>query len=90
MDLVSLILRWFPAVFMVGLTFMLYRFPPHASNTTCDHRTRQSTASTAAWNHAQARSFQITRDWTMWMVFGLRWRSGDGKGRAPFSSCQDS
>ena len=34
MDLVSLILRWFPAVFMVGLTFMLYRFPPHASNTT--------------------------------------------------------
>ena len=68
MVLVSLILLWFPAVFMVGLTLMLHQFPPHASNTICGHRTRQNMASTEAWNHAQAQSFQITTDWTMWMV----------------------
>ena len=28
MDVVSLFLLWFPAVFMVGLTGVLHRFPP--------------------------------------------------------------
>ena len=65
MDMVSLILLWFPAVFMVGLTLMLHRFPPHASNMTYGYRTRRSMASTEAWDHAQARSFQVMRDWTI-------------------------
>ena len=79
MDVVSLILLWFPAVFMVGLTLMLQRFPPHASNMTYGYRTRRSMASTEAWDHAQSRSFQVMKDWTIWMVLWTplaQWRWG--------------
>ncbi|MEC7477846.1 MAG: SdpI family protein [Bacteroidota bacterium] len=68
MDVVSLILLWFPAVFMLGLTTILRRFPPHSSNMTYGYRTRRSMASAEAWDHAQVRAFQLTRDWTIGIV----------------------
>ena len=57
----------------------LHRFPPHASNMTYGYRTRRSMASTEAWDHAQARSFRVMRDWTIWMVLWTplaQWRWG--------------
>lgn len=68
MDVVSLILLWVPAVFMLGLTTILRRFPPHSSNMTYGYRTRRSMASAEAWSHAQVRAFQLTRDWTIGIV----------------------
>ena len=68
MDVVSLILLWFPAVFMLGLTTILRRFPPHSSNMTYGYRTRRSMASAEAWDHAQVRAFQLSRDWTIGIV----------------------
>ena len=79
MDVVSLFLLWFPAVFMVGLTGVLHRFPPRAANMTYGYRTRRSMASTEAWDHAQHRAFALTRDWTVWMVLWTpmaQWRWG--------------
>ena len=79
MDVMSMILLWFPAVFMVALTYVLHRFPPHASNMSYGYRTRRSMTSTEAWDHAQARSFLVMRDWTIWMVLWTplaQWRWG--------------
>lgn len=79
MDVVSLILIWFPAVFMVVLVGVLHRFPPHASNMAYGYRTRRSMASTEAWDHAQSRTFVLMRDWTIWMVIWTplaQWRWG--------------
>ena len=78
MDPMLVFLFFFPALFMVGLSYTLDRWPPNAVNKTYGYRTRRSIATQAAWDYAQLRSIELMRHWTWWMVawtplVGWRW-----------------
>ena len=78
MDLMLVFLFLFPALFMVGLSYALHRWPPNSINRTYGYRTRRSMATQEAWDYAQPRSIQLMRHWTWWMVVwtplvGWRW-----------------
>ena len=71
-------LFFFPALFMAGLSYALYRWPPNAINKSYGYRTPRSMATQMAWDHAQPRSIQLMRHWTWWMlawtpIVGWRW-----------------
>lgn len=59
---------WFPAGFMVLLTWAVHRWPPNSKNPAYGYRTLQSMASPEAWDYAQKRSISLLTHWTWWMV----------------------
>ena len=72
----------FPAVFMVGLVWVMRVWPPNSVNRRYGYLTRRSMASQEAWDYAQPRSIELMRQWTVWMVVLTplvlwRWRLED-------------
>jgi hypothetical protein len=63
-----LVLAASPTIFMIVLVAILVNWPPNSVNRMYGYRTRRSMASQEAWDYAQARSLQIMRQWTIWMV----------------------
>ena len=68
MEQLLLFWLWFPAAFMVVLSWVFHRCPPTSTNLSYGYRTRRSMASTEAWEYAQSRSTEVMRHWTWWMV----------------------
>lgn len=79
MDGMLVFLFLFPAFFMVGLSLVLWKWPPNSVNQLYGYRTKRSMASQEAWDYAQVRSVELMRHWTYWMVIWtplVAWRWG--------------